>query len=153
MKSKLAAIICIFTMLTSSSAFAYSRDSQGYGDVQAEEVEVETEIETQTETEIDEEPYRDIQETEEPPEMPGMSGTVIGGYVLITLGGLAAIAGSTIISTSDKNTLGAIVLGGGAVMSLGGTLMIMLGSRGGYAVGPVVDPKGGAYGVMVAKRF
>ena len=89
MKFKLAAVICIFTMLVSSTAFAYSRGSQGYGEIPAEE----TDVGAQTQAEPDEEPYQDIQETEEMPEVPGMSGTQIGGYVLITLGGLAAIAG------------------------------------------------------------
>ena len=149
MKFKLAAVICIFTMLVSSTAFAYSRGSQGYGEIQAEE----TDVGAQTQAEPDEEPYQDIQETEEMPEVPGMSGTQIGGYVLITLGGLAAIAGSTIITATDKDILGASILAGGAAMSLGGTLMIMLGGRGGYAVGPAVDPKRGSYGVLVAKRF
>jgi len=151
MKNKAAAALCIFSILFPSSAFAYSRGSQGYGEIQAEETEVETGA--QAETEAEEMPSGEIQETEEPPEVPGMSGTVIGGYVLITVGGLAAIAGSTIITASNKDTLGAIVLGSGAAMGLAGSLMIMLGSRSGYAVGPAVDPASGTYGVVVAKRF
>jgi hypothetical protein len=146
MKIKLAAIICIFTMLVSQTAIAYSRSTQGYGSVEAEDVEAEPVPE--------EEPYRDIPvESEEAPEVPGMGGTAIMGYVFLSLGGMGAIAGSTIITASDKNTLGAIILGSGAALSLAGTLMIMLGGHGGYAVGPVVDPKSNTYGVVVAKRF
>ncbi len=151
MEIRLAAIICMFTMLVSQTAMAYSRGAQGYGEIEAqgEEAQAEADIDTGA----GEQPPQDIQDEGEPPELPGMSGTVIGGYVLLTVGGLATIAGSTIITASDKNTLGAIVLGAGAATSLAGTLMIMLGSHSGYAVGPAVDPGSGTYGVVVAKRF
>ena len=145
MKIKFAAVICIFTMFVSSTAMAYSRGSQGYGPIQEEGVEAEPEAEDK--------PYRDIPvESEEAP-TPGMSGMAITGYVFLVLGGLGAIAGSTMITASDKNTLGAIILGGGAALSLAGTLMITLGGHSGYAVGPAVDPKSNTYGVVVAKRF
>ena len=49
---------------------------------------------------------------------------VIGGYLLLTVGGLAAIAGSTIVAATDHNVLGASI-----------------------------DPKNGTYGVVLAKRF
>ncbi len=146
MKFKIAAVICIFTMLASSTAMAYSRDSQGYGRTQEEGVEVEPEA--------DDKPYRDIPvESEEAPEVPGMSGTAITGYVFLVLGGLGAIAGSTMMTASDKNTLGAIILGSGAALSLAGTLMITLGGHSGYAVGPAVDPGSNTYGIVVAKSF
>jgi len=146
MKFKLAAVICMFTMLVSQTAMAYSRGSQGYSPAEQGDVE--------TSPEPEEEPYRDIpEESEEAPQMPGMSGTAIMGYVLLAIGGMGAIAGSTIITASDKNTLGAIILGGGAALSLAGTLMITLGGHSGYAVGPAVDPKTNTYGVVVAKRF
>lgn len=148
MKIKLAAVICMLTMLITQTAVAYSRGAQGYGSTQAEEEDVEIVADTE------EEPYRDIpEESEEAPEMPGMSGTAIMGYVLLAIGGMGAIAGSTIITASDKNTLGAIILGSGAALSLAGTLMITLGGHSGYAVGPAVDPKSNTYGVVVAKRF
>ena len=148
MKFKLAAIICIFTMLFSSTAMAYSRGSQGYGHTQEEGVEVEVE------PEAEDKPYREIpEESEEAPKGPGMVGMAITGYVFLVLGGLGAIAGSTMITASDKNTLGAIILGSGAAMSLAGTLMITLGGHSGYAVGPALDPKSNTYGVVVAKKF
>ena len=147
MKIKIAAIICIFTMFVSSTAMAYSRGTQGYGSTQAEEEEVEIVTDT------DDKPYRDIPEESEEAPTPGMSGMAITGYVFLVMGGLGAIAGSTMITASDKNTLGAIILGSGAALSLAGTLMITLGGHSGYAVGPAVDPKSNTYGVVVAKRF
>ena len=77
---------------------------------------------------------------------------VIGGYLLLTMGGLAAIAGSTIVAATDHNVLGASMAGGGAATSLIGTLMITLGHRS-YAIGPAIDPGSGTYGVVLAKRF
>jgi hypothetical protein len=152
MKFKLAAFVCIITMLVTQTAMAYSRSSQGYGSTQAGTEEEAEEVEIVSDT--DDESYRDIpEESEEAPEMPGMSGTAIMGYVFLALGGMGAIAGSTIITASDKNTLGAIILGGGAALSLAGTLMITLGGHRGYAVGPAIDPKTNTYGVVVAKRF
>lgn len=162
MKIKLAAVICMITMLVSSSAFAYSRDSQGYGgsDSESREMPAEEEAEEMAEAEAimrdapqeaEEKPYRDIQESEGEPDF-GMSGMQIGGYVLVTIGGLAAITGSTMLSTSSHKTLGAIIMGSGAAMGLGGSLMIMFGGRS-YAVVPRVDPKSGTYGVMLSKRF
>jgi hypothetical protein len=145
MKFKLAAVICIFTMFISQAAMAYSRGSQGYGHIQEEGVEAEPEP--------DDKPYRDIPEESEEAPTPGMSGMAITGYVFLVLGGLGAIAGSTMITASNKDTLGAIILGGGAALSLAGTLMITLGGHSGYAVGPAVDPKSNTYGVVVAKRF
>ena len=51
-----------------------------------------------------------------------------------------------------RNVTGACIAGGGAALSLVGTLMITLGHRN-YALGPAVDPKSGTYGVVLAKRF
>ena len=144
MKTTLSAVICIVTILFSSPALAYSRSTQGYGEAQ-ETIQVQDEQEAKDEGED----FKDWEKGSG----GGKSGTVIWGYVLLSVGGIATIAGSTIVGATDHNIMGASIAAGGAALSLGGTLMIMLGSRGGYAVGPTVDPKRGNYGIVVAKRF
>ena len=84
---------------------------------------------------------------------PNGRGTVIGGYVLLTIGGLAAIGGSTMIAAMNNDTWGIIVSSSGAALSLGGTLMILLGQGSGYALGPQIDPAHQHYGLVLAKKF
>jgi len=143
---KTLATLCILTMLIPSIAGAYTRDSQGYSkdEPQATEPQEGTEA-----------PAGKDQGEEKPGEDygTGMSSSLIWGYVLITAGGLAAITGSTIIATGHNDVLGISLSSGGAAMALAGTLFITLGSHGGYAAGPSVNPKSGTYGIMVAKRF
>lgn len=137
MMSKLIACCCLLTILFASPAFAYKRDAPAKGD-------------SETESPAESWPS-ESQEDEGPPKLPG-NGVRIGGYVLIFTGGLAAIAGSTIIATTHHNTLGICLDAGGAVMALGGSLMLMLGSSG-YAVGPRIDPAHQSYGLTVARNF
>jgi hypothetical protein len=83
---------------------------------------------------------------------PGQ-GVVTAGYVFLGVGGLAAIAGSTIIAMGNHNTMGVVVGGSGAAVSLAGTLMILLGGQGGYALAPVIDPGRKSYGMTLAANF
>lgn len=127
-------------LLLPSVACAYSRDSQGYTQGRPEGV--------QSEDEARPAPADRGEETGQ-----GMSSSHIWGYVLLTVGGMAAIAGSTMIAATDEDVIGACVSGGGAAMALAGTLLITFGSHGGYAAGPSIDPKSGTYGVVLARRF
>ncbi len=139
----LIAIMAILTMLITSTAYAYKSDEYKSSDIEEEQTDTQEETANDQEGEIaDEEEYPD----------GGASGVMIGGYVLLAVGGLAAIAGSTILSTTDKTVLGASLSAGGAAAGLAGSLMIIFGSRT-YAVGPTIDPKSGTYGVALAKRF
>lgn len=152
MKMKLTALVTLFSMLAAPAALAYDRTESGYRSAEAEEEE--TPLPRDFEDKSIEEIERDIYRRQhEEGEVHGPGGTIIGGYVLLALGGVTAIAGSTIIAATDHNVLGVSLAGGGAALSLAGTLMITLGSHGGYAVGPSVDPKRGAYGVVLAKKF
>ncbi len=135
----LAALCCLVTILVASPAVAYKRDAPAKDDSTAESEAPPPSWPAES------------GEDEGPPKLPG-SGMRIGGYVLIFTGGLAAIAGSTIIATTHKNTLGICLDAGGAVMALGGSLMLMLGSSG-YAVGPQIDPKTRTYGLAMAANF
>lgn len=137
---KLVAVCCLVTILFASPAFAYKRDAPAEDDSASESSEPPA-----TSWPVE------GQEDEGPPKLPG-NGTRIGGYILIFTGGLAAIAGSTIIATTHHNTLGICLDAGGAVMGLGGSLMLMLGSSG-YAVGPRIDPARKSYGLAVAANF
>ena len=151
MKTTLTAIVCLLTVLSASPALAYSRDSQGYS-VTAGEADAEA---SAPEDAYDDDPKgaeESIVGDTGHESGGGAIGVVIGGYLLLTVGGLAAIAGSTIVAATDHNVLGASMAGGGAAASLIGTLMITLGHRS-YAVGPAIDPKNGTYGVVLAKRF
>ncbi len=144
----LLAVTCVLTMLITSTAYAYKKDtykssnSSDILDIMEEQPEAPEDTPGEKEGESDEEDYPN----------GGPSGMMIGGYVLIALGGMAAIAGSTILMTTDKNLLGASISAGGAAVGLAGSMMLIFGSRS-VAVGPTIDPKTGTYGVMVAKRF
>jgi len=141
MKSSIVSTVCVLLMLISMPAFGYSRDNQGYGGVQQEGAQAEASKAPKDAPDEDWDDYGG-----------GPSGMMIGGYVLLAVGGAAAIAGSTIVATTDKDVLGACVAAGGGAMSLAGTLMITLGSRS-YAIAPAVDPKSGTYGLALASRF
>ncbi len=157
MRYRFVSIFCLATILFSPAAFAYDRSNQGYSVAQADDEEYQAGVPPDDEGVSEEKKAKDIEreiyEGSGGGDGGGRSGAVIGGYVLIAVGGMAAIAGSTIIAATDKNVLGASIAAGGAAMGLAGSLMIMLGSRSGYAVGPAVDPSSGSYGLALAKRF
>ncbi|MFA4974163.1 MAG: hypothetical protein WC683_16255 [bacterium] len=140
-------ILCILTLTIPSVAGAYKRDARPYQESAAEEPHADEGTQP-----ADDDIRRKTEEIEKEGG-GGMGGMAIMGYALITVGSMAAIAGSTILAATDKNLLGASISGGGAAMALAGTLMVTLGSRGSYAAGPAIDPATGTYGVMVAKRF
>ena len=156
---KIAAVICLMSILVPSSSFAYSRSSQGYSNVDSQEAEWQT-TEGSKERSA-EEAQRELEGKSEhqPPRAPEgelesrMSTTAILGYVMITVGGLAAIGGSTILATTSKRTLGASIAAGGAAVGLAGSMMLMFGQRRTYGVSPAIDPESGTYGVVLAKRF
>lgn len=143
------AIICIAVIVFASPAFAYKRD------VPSKKVTTEESQAGEPVQKGDEEAAEEVQETieEDYSYQPRGSGLVTTGYIFIGLGSAAAIAGSTIITATDKNITGAIISGGGAALALAGSMMILFGSREGYAVAPVVDPKSGTYGIAAAANF
>ena len=143
---KTISIFSILIILIPSIAGAYSRQSQGYSTGTATELRPDEEIEQ-------DEGVRPEKRRPERERGPGMGSAHIWGYVLLTAGGMAAIAGSTIVVTTDQKILGAALSAGGAAMALTGTLLITLGSHSGYSMGPAVDPASGTYGVVLAKRF
>jgi hypothetical protein len=136
-------ISCLLAFLMASPALAYRRDVQGQPAASAAAGEA---------PEGQPEPGQGQHPSDWDTGSPGGSGTVTWGYVLLGVGGAAAIAGSTIVAATDKRTTGIIVGSAGATMSLVGTMMIMMGGRG-YAVGPAVDPGSGSYGLAVAANF
>jgi len=142
MIKKLMAIICLLTMLLSSTAFAYKRD------VPSNEP---------SEEEAPAQEYRQQQAPQQPYqyEESGGRGVETMGYVFVALGGVAAITGSTLIAATDKNLAGAIVAGTGAALGLTGSLMIMLGAghHSYYGVSPTIDPSHNTYGLALAANF
>jgi hypothetical protein len=152
MKMKLAAGICIVSLCATSTALAYDRSTNGYSSAQAETQDgaSSTNFEGKSVEEIEKEIYS---QERSGGGGGGPGGTMIGGYVLLALGGVTAIAGSAILAATDHRVLGISLASGGAAMSLAGTLMITLGSHSGYSMGPSVDPKHGTYGVVLAKKF
>lgn len=155
MKKTIAAVISIVSLFTTTTVFAYDRANNGYSQTSpaAEETEAAAST-TNYEDKSIEEIEKDIYgHQREGGGGGGLGGTMIGGYVLLALGGVTAIAGSAIVAATDHRTLGISLASGGAAMSLAGTLMITLGSRSGYSMGPTVDPKHGTYGLQLAKKF
>ncbi len=133
MARKLVALLCLLTLLWALPASAYKRDAS----------------------------FPDQEESsEEPAEQPasvsppsfGVSGSHVAGYLMIGVGGAAAIAGSTIVATTHKNVLGASIGAGGAVLSLVGSLLLMM-TPSGYALAPQIDPEHQSYGLAVAANF
>jgi hypothetical protein len=141
----LTAILCIMTLLFASTAYAYKSDVKQLSAVQAEDEETQGKAPEGKEEQKQKEGEGDYPEG-------GTSGMMIGGYVLIAVGGLAAIAGSTILTATDKDILGVSLSAGGGALGLAGSLMLIFGSRT-YDIGPAVDLKNGTYGVRFAKRF
>lgn len=129
--------ICAVTILFASPAFAYKRD-------------VGPKNETETEEGA---PQQQPEEYKYESGGGGGRGLLTMGYVCIALGGAAAIAGTTIVTASDKHLTGAIVGGAGAALGLAGTLMIVFGEQSSYGVGPTVNPSHGTYGLAMAGKF
>jgi hypothetical protein len=142
MIKKLMAIICIVTMLLSSTVFAYTRDVPS-----KESSEEETPAQEYRQQQAPQQPYQY--------EESGGSGVETMGYVFIAMGGAAAITGSTLAIATDKRLAGAIVGGAGAALGLAGSLMIMLGSshHSYYGVSPTIDPLHQTYGLTLAANF
>ena len=132
------AVICITTIVFASPAFAYKRDVQPKSD-----------------TETQEAPSQEQYKYDYKYESGGGSGRglMMAGYVCLALGGAAAIAGTTIVTATDKRLAGAIVGASGAALGLAGTLMIVFGGESGYGLGPSVDPSHGTYGLAMAGKF
>jgi len=143
---KIISIVSLILILIPSISGAYSRQSQGYSKSNGQEIrsaeDADDGVGMKQGRKMPDEDYG-----------PQRRSSHIWGYVLLTAGGMAAIAGSTIIATTDKKILGVSLSAGGAAMALTGTLLITLGSHGGYSMGPSVDPASGTYGVVLAKRF
>lgn len=122
------AAICIVTILFASPAFAYKRDAKKGAPQQERQQGYNYDY-------------------------GGGHGLMTMGYVFIALGGAAAIAGTTIVTATDKRLAGAIVGGSGAALGLAGTLMIIFGEHGGYALAPAIDPTHRSYGLAMAGKF
>lgn len=137
MKQFIAAA-CISTILFASPAFAYKRD-----------------IPPKAPTEESEEAPQQETEQEYKYESGGHGGGLVTmGYVLIGIGGVAVIAGSTIITATNKRLAGTIIDAGGGVVALTGSMMVLFGSRsGGYGLAPKIDPVHKNYGLIFAKNF
>lgn len=141
MMKKIVAFVCIFTFLAVSQVLAYKRDVP----------KQQTQDETATE-----EPQQETKEKHEDYSYGGgHSGMAIAGYIFIAMGSAAAIAGSTILTATDKNMTGAIVSASGAALGLAGTLFLVFGSHGSSygAVGPAVDPAKDTYGLAFSGKF
>jgi len=76
---------------------------------------------------------------------------IITGYTISTVGGLAAIAGSIIVTAKpEKRVLGAAIGGAGLALGLAGGLITIIGyhKRGGggydYSIAPAISPDGAA---------
>ncbi|MFA5811777.1 MAG: hypothetical protein WC956_05545 [bacterium] len=144
MHKKLISLICISMIFLASPAFAYKRDTGPEPQGGQQEGSTQQAPAQQSQASGDDYGY----------ESGKGRGLVIAGYVLLVAGGMAAIAGSTIAAASDNHrTLGAIVGGSGAAVSLAGTLMVVFGGSSGYALGPVIDPKHETYGLALAANF
>lgn len=129
MGRKLVALLCLLTLFWALPASAYKRDAS---------------LSDQEESSEEPAPVS-------PPSF-GVSGSHVAGYLMIGVGGAAAIAGSTIVATTHKNVLGASIGAGGAVLSLVGSLLLMM-TPSGYALAPQIDPEHQSYGLAVAANF
>ena len=140
MMKKIMAIVCISAIFFASPAFAYKRDVP-----QKEGAE-----ETTTEEYKPEQAPQPVFKT-----TSGGNGVETFAYVLIGLGGAAAITGSTFAVATNKRLTGAIIGASGAALGLTGSLMLLLGSSHGgyYGLSPEVDPTHGTYGLAFAGNF
>lgn len=137
---KFIAVSCIATILFASLAFAYKRDVS----VKSESDQTQTEGSEQEPQQAPQEEYN---------YGSGGHGLFTAGYVCIAAGGAAAIAGTIIITGTDKRLTGVIVEGSGAALALAGTLMIVFGERSNYALAPTVNPAHNTYGLSFAANF
>jgi len=146
MMKRVISVICLLSVLFALPVYAYKRDVPSRETVTTEEEGGSTAGEPQQEK-IKEEDYS----------YGGGSGhgMVIAGYIFIGLGSAAAIAGSTILTATDKNLTGAIVSASGAALGLTGTMFLIFGSReeSYYGLGPSVDPANKSYGLAFSGNF
>jgi len=145
---KLMVIFCIISFIFSLPAFAYKKEThpKSSGAQKKQEEQVQT-SEEKTEKK-DEEEIEDVYTYKRPG-----SKLITTGYIFIGVGSAAAIVGSTMITATDKDITGAIISGSGAMLALAGSMMVLFGSHEGYAFGPMINPKRGAYGIAVAANF
>jgi hypothetical protein len=150
MNKPLISLICIIAVFAASPAFAYKRD-MGSAQPATAEQQAPSAPETPAAPQA---PWDQGSGDDYGYGTDKGQGVVTAGYVLVIIGGMAAIAGSTLLAADDdQRTLGAIIGGSGAALSLGGSLMIAFGGQSSYAVGPRIDPATKSYGLAMAANF